>query len=116
MALEFYYFHVYSFTTEKSLSVQMYILSLHPLEILIQGLKLTFLKPKHMWHKRANKDRVMVKSFSLSTLSSYISGPKDILDTSNEIKRGKENRAFPECSYAVMMGLMMLSHNSLFQY
>ena len=63
MALEFYYFHFYSSNTEKSLLVQMYVLSLHPLEILIQGLKLTFLKPKHMWHKRANKGRVMVEFF-----------------------------------------------------
>ena len=51
MALEFY-----SSNSEKSLLVQKDVLSLHPLEILIQGLKLTFLKPKHMWHKRANKD------------------------------------------------------------
>ena len=33
---------------KKSLLVQKDVLSLHPLEILIQGLKLTFLKPKHM--------------------------------------------------------------------
>lgn len=92
MALEFYYFHFHSSNTEKSLLVQMYVLSLHPLKILIQGLKLTFLKPKHMWHKRANKDRVMVKSFSLATLSSHISGSKDILDISSEIKRGKEKQ------------------------
>ena len=43
MALEFY-----SSNSEKSLLVQKDVLSLHPLEILIQGLKLTFLKPKHM--------------------------------------------------------------------
>lgn len=116
MALEFCYFHFYSSITERSLLVQMYILSLHPLEILIQGLKLTFLKPKHMWHKRANKDRVMVKSFSLATLSSHINGPKDILDTSNEIKRGKENRAFTEGSNTVMIVRMMPSHNHLLQY
>lgn len=87
MALEFY-----SSNSEKSLLVQKDVLSLHPLEILIQGLKLTFLKPKHMWHKRANKDRVMVKSFSLATLSSHISGSKDVLDINNEIKRGKEKQ------------------------
>ena len=34
----------------------------------------------------------MVKSFSLATLSSHISGSKDILDISNEIKRGKEKQ------------------------
>ena len=87
MALEFY-----SSNSEKSLLVQKDVLSLHPLEILIQGLKLTFLKPKHMWHKRANKDRVMVKSFSLATLSRHSSGSKDVLDINNEIKRGKEKQ------------------------
>lgn len=38
----------------------------------------------------------MADSFFLTTLSSHTRGPKDILDASNESKRGKENRTLPE--------------------